>query len=116
MTTSMEHHRKYFNVPYSERLEARRLGANWDPHVRKWYAPFGAFGERRLTERWRARIIIKPPTSSAKAALCLLVYGRRYYFQKTLTAKYKPIGGPLIYTNALGTLYRALEEEANLKN
>jgi hypothetical protein len=109
----MENHRKYYlDVPYSERQEAKRLGAWWDPRVRKWYA---RFGERVLTERWGARINIRPPTSSAKAALCLLVYGRRYYFQKTPTAKCKPIGSPLIYTNALGTLYRALEEEANFK-
>ena len=106
----MENHRTYLNVPYCERQEAKRLGAWWDQRVRKWYA---RFGERRLTKRWGAGII--PPTSSAKAALCLLVYKQRFYFHETPTAKYKPLGGPLVYTDALGTLYRALEKEANLK-
>ena len=107
----MEHHRKYYlDVPYIERQEARRLGAWWDPRVRKWYA---RFGERRLTERWGNN---NPPTLSAKAALCLLVYKNKFYFQKTPAAAYKLLGSPLIYTNALDTLYHSLEEEANLKN
>lgn len=27
----------YLNVPYSEKEEAKRLGAKWDPKVKKWY-------------------------------------------------------------------------------
>lgn len=27
----------YLNVPYSEKEQAKRLGAKWDPRVKKWY-------------------------------------------------------------------------------
>ena len=27
----------YLNVPYSEKDEAKRLGARWNPRVRKWF-------------------------------------------------------------------------------
>ncbi len=29
--------RIYLNVPYADKDQARRAGARWDPHVRKWY-------------------------------------------------------------------------------
>ena len=45
----MNHHRIYLNVPYSERLQAKRYGAWWDPRVRKGYA---RFGELQLIKRW----------------------------------------------------------------
>lgn len=28
-------------VPYSEKEEAKALGAWWDPEIRKWYVPSG---------------------------------------------------------------------------
>lgn len=31
----------FLNVPYSEKDEAKALGARWNPQVRKWYVPAG---------------------------------------------------------------------------
>ena len=28
-------------VPYSEKEEAKKLGARWDPDIRKWFVPTG---------------------------------------------------------------------------
>jgi len=29
------------NVPYSEKDEAKKLGAKWNPRVKKWFVPAG---------------------------------------------------------------------------
>lgn len=52
----------------------------------------------------------------AKAALCLFVYNKRYYFQKTKKQQHKPLGGSIALQdmNALDTLYRSLKEEADV--
>ncbi len=34
--------RKYLNVPYAEKDEAKKLGARWDGQKRSWYIPKGA--------------------------------------------------------------------------
>lgn len=34
--------RTYLNVPFTEKDEAKRLGAKWDPSNRQWYVPAGA--------------------------------------------------------------------------
>jgi len=31
----------YLNVPYSEKDQAKELGAFWDPHAKKWFVPRG---------------------------------------------------------------------------
>lgn len=31
--------KKYINVSYQDRELAKRLGAKWDPSVRRWYCP-----------------------------------------------------------------------------
>ena len=31
----------YLNVPFSEKDEAKSLGARWDKNVKKWYVPAG---------------------------------------------------------------------------
>jgi hypothetical protein len=31
--------KQYLNVPYAEREEAKKMGARWDPAVKKWYMP-----------------------------------------------------------------------------
>ena len=52
----------------------------------------------------------------AKAASCLFVYNKRYYFQKTKKQQHKPLGGSITLTdmNTLDTLYRSLKEEADV--
>jgi len=39
-TRSMTKH--YLNVAYKDRDLAKRLGAKWDPSVRRWYCPAGS--------------------------------------------------------------------------
>ena len=52
----------------------------------------------------------------AKAALCLLLYNKRYYFVKTKNNEYKALGGKIIIQdlNTLDTLYRSLKKKANV--
>jgi hypothetical protein len=46
------------NVPYSERNEAKALGAWWDPDLRKWFVPQGL--EEGPFKRWNP---VKPERS-----------------------------------------------------
>ena len=34
--------RKYLDVAYKDRDLAKRLGARWDPSVKRWYCPAGS--------------------------------------------------------------------------
>ncbi|WP_409432707.1 DUF5710 domain-containing protein [Litorimonas sp. RW-G-Af-16] len=34
--------KKYINVSYQDRDLAKKLGAKWDPSVRRWYCPSGS--------------------------------------------------------------------------
>lgn len=34
--------KQYLNVAYEDRDMAKRLGARWDPSVRRWYCPKGS--------------------------------------------------------------------------
>ncbi len=38
------------NVPFSEKDEAKELGARWDPDLRKWFVPAGK--DTRPFSRW----------------------------------------------------------------
>ena len=38
------------NVPFNEKDEAKRLGARWDPDMRKWFVPRGL--DVRKFEKW----------------------------------------------------------------
>ena len=148
-------HRTYLNVPFKENAQAKKLGAWWDPRVRKWYA---RKAEPKLVQRWGIKKkstekILRKKTSNyfnsaknypirikvwdsktpklnihnakpvpnsknefAKAALCLFVYNKRYYFQKTKKQQLKPLGGSIALQdlNTLDTLYRSLKEEAEV--
>jgi hypothetical protein len=44
------------NVPYSEKDEAKALGARWNPEKKKWYVPDGVDSTQfsRWTEAWKA--------------------------------------------------------------
>ena len=35
-------HKRYINVAYKDREMAKRLGARWDPSVKRWYCPPGS--------------------------------------------------------------------------
>ena len=54
----------YLYVPYEERLQAKNMGARYDPDKRQWYAPCG---QPRLIERWgftarsQARVYLEVP-------------------------------------------------------
>ena len=47
----------YLNVKYSEKDEAKKFGAKWDPNLKKWYAPNN---EKVLLEKWGLKNKIKP--------------------------------------------------------
>lgn len=34
--------KRYINVAYKDRDTAKRLGARWDPSVKRWYCPPGS--------------------------------------------------------------------------
>jgi|SRR5947209_7401193 len=44
----------FLDVPYHEKDEAKRLGARWDPEVRKWYIPEGR--QHEPFSRWLPEI------------------------------------------------------------
>ena len=54
--------KRYINVAYKDREMAKRLGARWDPSVRRWYCPPGSALAKIYS--WR-----KPsPVASARVA------------------------------------------------
>lgn len=53
----MPRQRKYLNVPYDERLEAKQLGAIWDAKEKKFFAPF--YLEQSLFEKWNPQRNLK---------------------------------------------------------
>lgn len=51
----------YLNVAYKDRDLAKRLGAKWDPSVRRWYCPAGSplskiFGWRKAANTVNAEV------------------------------------------------------------
>jgi phage/plasmid primase-like uncharacterized protein len=59
--------RVYLAVPFTERGEARRLGARWDPDVRRWYAPAAMALSRFM--RWSGANAPADPAAAFAAAL-----------------------------------------------
>ena len=53
--------KKYLNVAYDDRDLAKRLGARWDPSVRKWYCTKGSPLAKIFS--WRAEAKISKPVS-----------------------------------------------------
>ena len=41
---------KILDVPYAEKDEAKKLGARWDPEMKKWFVPKGK--EAANFQRW----------------------------------------------------------------
>ena len=60
--------KKYLNVAYDDRDLAKRLGARWDPSVRKWYCTKGSPLAKIFS--WRAEAQtpkqVSRPASSAR--------------------------------------------------
>ncbi len=54
--------KKYLNVSYEDRELAKRLGARWDPSVKKWYCPQGAPLAKIFT--WRSQQILNSPSNT----------------------------------------------------
>lgn len=48
--------RRFIEVPYSEKDEAKQLGALWEPTCKKWYVPVGL---NRNLFRWADALIPK---------------------------------------------------------
>ena len=46
--------KKYLDVAYKDRDLAKRLGARWDPNVKRWYCPKGSDLERIFAWRKQA--------------------------------------------------------------
>jgi hypothetical protein len=40
-------------VPYSEKDEAKALGARWDPSIKKWYVLSNNVHYNELIDRWK---------------------------------------------------------------
>ncbi len=48
--SNVENQRYYINCPYSQKDEAKALGAKWDPNMRKWY--YTSPDQEKLFRRW----------------------------------------------------------------
>jgi len=60
----------YLNVAYKDRDLAKRLGAKWDPSVRRWYCPAGSplskiFGWRKASNTVNAEVSAAVQAASA---------------------------------------------------
>lgn len=44
--------RVYLAVPFEEKHKAKKAGARWDPHARRWYAPSHDAPTLKKLERW----------------------------------------------------------------
>lgn len=53
----MPRKRKYLNVPYNERIEAKQLGAIWDAKKKKFFAPF--YLDQNIFEKWNTQRDLK---------------------------------------------------------
>lgn len=62
--------RKYLHVTYEDKDLAKRLGARWDPNVRRWYCPQNSQLSRIFAWRPLAveRSLAKPVLSLQSAA------------------------------------------------
>jgi len=49
--------KKYLDVAYKDRDLAKRLGARWDPNVKRWYCPAGSDLARIFA--WRQTATVK---------------------------------------------------------
>lgn len=57
----------YLNVAYKDRDLAKRLGAKWDPSVRRWYCPAGSPLSKIFSWRKAANTVNAEVSAAAKA-------------------------------------------------
>ena len=58
----------FLNVAYKDRDLAKRLGAKWDPSVRRWYCPAGSPLAKIFSWRKAANTVNTEVAAAAKAA------------------------------------------------
>ena len=66
----------YLNVAYKDRDLAKRLGAKWDPSVRRWYCPAGSplskiFGWRKASNTVNADVAAAVEVPSLVASVAM---------------------------------------------
>ena len=64
--------KRYINVAYKDRDMAKRLGARWDPSVKRWYCPAGsalakAYSWRKAPQAGIGRASDIPPSMAANS-------------------------------------------------
>ncbi|RKQ69299.1 hypothetical protein DES40_2098 [Litorimonas taeanensis] len=55
--------KRYLNVSYADRDLAKKLGARWDPSVKRWYCPAGSALETIFA--WRKEAQVKEERKNA---------------------------------------------------
>ena len=60
--------KRYINVAYKDRDMAKRLGARWDPSVRRWYCPPGSALAKVYSWRKASGTVSASAPASAPAA------------------------------------------------
>jgi hypothetical protein len=66
----------YLNVAYKDRDLAKRLGAKWDPSVRRWYCPAGSplskiFSWRKASNTVNAEVAAAAEASNLIASVAM---------------------------------------------
>ena len=66
----------FLNVAYKDRDLAKRLGAKWDPSVRRWYCPAGSplakiFSWRKAANTVKAEVTSTSDTSGLLASVAI---------------------------------------------
>ena len=66
----------YLNVAYKDRDLAKRLGAKWDPSVRRWYCPAGSplskiFSWRKASNTVNAEVEAAAQASSMMSSVAM---------------------------------------------
>ena len=69
--------KRYINVAYKDREMAKRLGARWDPSVKRWYCPPGSALAKVYS--WRKASGITMDGLAAETATVAAMAGTHHY-------------------------------------
>lgn len=61
----------YLNVAYNDRDLAKRLGAKWDPSVRRWYCPAGSPLSKIFSWRKAANTVNAEVAAASQASVAM---------------------------------------------
>ena len=61
----------YLNVTYKDRDLAKRLGAKWDPSVRRWYCPSGSPLAKIFSWRKASNTVNAEVSAGSKASIAV---------------------------------------------